>query len=236
MKLNNKICIFFALTFLSANINAQRFNVGISAAVTACDVYGADIIPDADAWNNTDFSKIGLMLGGAVQTPVNKKTTLRLEMNYIQKGTRQTSDSTGNGFYNFSFHYVEFPLMIKYRPHFTIKKKAINGLDLYAGLSVARLVKSKAESNFYNTVDDFRYLNKTDLSLLIGVGYRLSDHFNFSVRYSNALIPVFKRSGSPIYFANSLNVGNSLVFHFMLQYMFGAEKKDPAKIVDTDID
>lgn len=223
MKINKLIVIFLLLTQIKAN--AQRFKAGVQIGFTASDVYGADIIPDADAWNNTNFRKAGFIIGGNVSTALRKKTILQMEINYIQKGTQQVGDSTGQGFYKFSFNYVEVPLLIKYR--LSIDDKTTKSLDFYGGVSAGKLIKSKAQgTNFYN-IDDYSYLNRTDVSLLAGMGYNFSTPFNLSVRYSNSLIPVFKRLNSPIFFAQSLNVGNNMVLHFILQYTFEARKNAP---------
>lgn len=223
-----KKIIFIVLIILHClTASAQRFRAGISAAFIASDVYGADIVPDSDAWNNTDFRKAGALFGGCVNTSFGERTLLQMEINYIQKGTQQHGDSTGYGFYKFSFNYVEVPLLIKYRLHFNINGKSAKGFDIHAGISAGKLIGSKAQGTNFYAVNDYTYLNRTDVSLLAGIGYNFSEHFNFSFRYSNSLIPVFKRNNSPIFFAQSLNVGNSMVLHFMLQYIFGARKQAP---------
>lgn len=215
------------LILQSSGVVAQRFRAGISAGFTASDVYGADIVPDSDAWNNTDFRKAGFMLGGIVNTAFGEQTLLQLEINYIQKGTQQRGDSTGFGFYKFSFDYIEVPLLVKYRLHLNVNGKAAKGFDIHAGISVGKLIRSRAEGTNFYSVNDYRYLNRTDASLLAGFGYHFSEHLNLSFRYSNSLIPVFKRSNAPLFFAQSLNVGNSLVLQFILQYVFGTSKGVP---------
>ena len=220
MSINKQIFLFLLLFPLHAN--AQQFKAGIDIGCTASDVYGADIIPDADAWNNTNFQKVGFMIGGNVSTALEKKTILQMEINYIQKGTQQTGDSTGQGFYKFSFNYVEVPLSVKYRLNMDDKTK--RSFEFHGGVSAGKLIRSKAQGTNFYTIDDYSYLNRTDVSLLAGMGYNFSTHISFSVRYSNSLIPVFKRLNSPVFFAQSLNVGNNMVLHFILQYTFQAKK------------
>src|SRR5258706_8038307 len=215
---------------VAIHANAQRFNAGISGGLVATDVYASDLY-DYD----TDFHKAGFTFGGTVSTVLSQKATLRLELNYIQKGTQQPADSNGNGYYKISFNYLEFPLIIKWRLNFNIGKKPINRFDFHTGISLGKLISHKADGdNFYSYGND-SYLNKTDVSLLAGIGYNFSQHFNFSFRYSNSLIPVFKRnSPPPFYFTSTFNNGNNLVGHFILQYMFGADKNTPAPPVDEN--
>jgi hypothetical protein len=230
MKNGKKIIVFVLLMLCYSGAGAQRFQAGVLAGFVASDVYGADIVPDSDAWNNTDFRKAGIMLGGSVSTSLGKRTLLEMEINYIQKGTQQAGDSTGYGFYKFSFHYVEVPLLLNYRLQLKAHDKTTTRFELHAGISAGQLVKTKAQGNNFYTVNDYSYLHKTDISLLAGIGYHFFEHLHFSFRYSNSLIPVFKRSNSPIFFAQSLNVGNSLVLQFILQYVFSAGKAAAAEI------
>lgn len=217
--------IIYMLIFSSAlHANAQRFNAGISAGLVATDVYGADLVPDADEWNDADFSKAGFMFGGVVGTALSNKFSLYAELNYIQKGTQQSADMYGNGYYKFAFNYLEFPLVVKYRVKFNIGQRAVNRFYLHAGAAVGQLISNKAEGdNFYSDNDD-SYLNKTDVSLLAGLGYNFSEHLNFFFRYSNSLIPVFKSSDGASSPAYDNNNGNSIVLHFIFQYMFSGEK------------
>ena len=224
MKIIKKIIFFAALNTLSSVAIGQQFNAGLTAGLVASDVYGADIVADEDAWNDTDFGKAGFMFGGIVSTSVGKKSLLQMEINYIQKGTQQSADDAGQGFYKYAFTYIEVPFIFKYPLHFKLGKKTVKALDIQVGISAARLISSKAEGDDFYSEDDYSYLNRTDVSLHGGIGYNFLEHFNFSFRYSNSLIPVFESSGSPIYFAQGFNVGNNMVLHFMLQYMFGARK------------
>jgi hypothetical protein len=223
--LTNKKIIFLAFLILQHfGSTAQRFRALLSAGFVASDVYGADIVVDSDAWNDTDFRKAGVMLGVGVNTALGKRTLVQMETNYIQKGTQQRGDSTGYGFYKFAFNYVEVPVLLNYRLQFHVGRKKVKGFDVHGGISAGRLIKSKAEGNNFYTVNNYSYFNRTDISLLTGIGYNFSDHLRFSFRYSNSLIPVFKRDNSPIFFAQSANVGNSIVLHFILHYVFGAGK------------
>ncbi|MEO5570467.1 MAG: porin family protein [Bacteroidia bacterium] len=210
------------LLLLHVTANAQRFSAGITAGLVATDVHNSDIYD-----NDDDFHKAGFMLGGAVSTPLSEKITFRFELNYIQKGTQQPGDSLGNDFYRFSFNYLEFPLLVKYRIHFNVSKKPVKGFELHAGISYGKLLQNTAEGdNFFQANDDTRY-NTNDVSLLGGLGYRFATHFTFTVRYSNSLISVFKQNSDPYGFGGpTFNNGNNMVFHFVLQLQFGAVPKN----------
>lgn len=153
--------IFYTILFpatlllLQFEANAQRFRAGISAGLVATDVYGSDIYD-----NDNDFHKAGVMFAGTVTRELNKKLTLGLELNYIQKGTQQPADANGNGFYKFSFNYLEFPLVLNYRFHFNIATKPVRGFYLNTGISLGQLLRNKAEGDNFYSNNDAGYLNK----------------------------------------------------------------------------
>jgi hypothetical protein len=214
----NKLVILFPVLFLiHFTAHAQRFRGGITAGFVATDVHNSDIYDYDD-----DFHKAGFIAGGNVSLAISQKSTIAFELNYIQKGTQQPADSNGSQFYRFSFNYLEFPLIYKYRIHFNTKKRPVSKFDIHGGISVGRLISNKAEGdNFYSTDDT--YLNKTDFSLLAGIGYHFSENFSFTVRYSNSMNPVIKQnSANPISNYWTFNNGNNMVFHFMLEYTFGS--------------
>src|SRR6188768_1994726 len=137
----NMLLILFPLLFLMhLAANAQRFRGGITAGFVATEVHNSNIYG-----NNDDFNKAGFIVGGNVSLAVSQKSTFAFELNYIQKGTQQPADSNGFGFYKFSFNYLEFPLVYKYRIRFNVKKKPVSKLDLHGGVSVGRLISNKAE-------------------------------------------------------------------------------------------
>ena len=111
--------------------------------------------------------------------------------------------------------------MLKYRLRYNETAKWLTGFSLHAGISVGQMVSSEAEGDNFYSKNDKRYYNQTDVTLLAGLGYNFNEHFSFLFRYSNSVIPVFKENPGVTHSRSAFNVGNTLVLHFMLQYMFG---------------
>lgn len=202
-------------------ITAQRFRAGLSGGAVATDVAGADTRD-----NDNDFNKLGFTVGGIVNTTFREKNTLQLEINYVQKGSLQRPDSTNNGYYKYTFNYIEVPLIFRRRLHFTLFKKPSNRFDIECGVSAARLVFSQfIGSNNYIQSFDPNEFNKTDVSILAGIDYNITSNMYFCFRYSNSVIPVTKKNPSPgpalVYLPVTFNQGNNLVFQFSFKYVFG---------------
>lgn len=217
------IALSFIFLILYTQTFAQRFRGGISAGLVTTDV-GGDDPRDYD----NDFHKAGFVFGGFVTTPINEKSSLQFELNVIQKGTLQSADSNGIGYYKLALDYLEIPVIFKRRLNLNFSKRKVNGFDIQAGVSVGKIFQSTIEGDNIAQNPDMGFLKKTDLSILMGIDYEFSDHFNFCLRYSNSVIRVFKNDYFPIgSYYNPLgpfNNGNNLVFHFIFQYTFGIAK------------
>lgn len=205
-----------SLLLCSYASDAQNFKAGITGGFISSDVCYDDPID-----HDNDFHKAGYVFGGYVQRDVSENGILQLEINLIQKGTLQNPDSTGFGYYRLLLNYVEVPVLYKYHLTFTSAKKPVSTFDIHAGASIGWLYHSSLEGDVYSS-SDMSFLNKTDVSLLIGVNYNFLENFSFCVRYSNSIIPVFKSEALPARYYlppnSAFNSGNNMVFHFMLQY------------------
>jgi len=214
------LSLFLISNLLCREVSAQRFKAGISAGLVSSDVYG----DDPRDYDN-DFNKLGYVWGGLVNTHLSENDVLQLEINLIQKGTLQSPDSNGFGYYRLALNYVEMPLIYKHRIALRISKNPINAFDIIAGISAGQLYHSKIEGDFITVNPDMSFLNKTDVSIHLGIAYNFSNHFNFCIRYSNSIIPVFKQNiVSSFYYPtpfDKFNSRNNMVWHFIFEYTFG---------------
>jgi len=230
------VLLLFALVaslLFQKKVEAQRFRGGVSGGLISSDVYG----DDPRDYDN-DFHKVGYVFGGFVNTPVSERGILQFEINLIQKGTEQFPDSNNQGNYKLVLNYVEIPLIYKHRINLTISKKTVSAFDIQAGASFGQLIHSSLAGDSVARNPDMSFLNKTDVSVLAGIDYNFSDNFNFCIRYSNSVIPVFKRNSIPIgYYLppyGTFNNGNNMVWHFMFQYTFGKSKGGAKQKEESD--
>ncbi len=221
-----KIFLVFNLLFFaylhSQNTNL-KFRGGIAFGLTVSDINGADTRD-----NDNDFSKLGLAGGFVVNTDLNKKNVLQMEMNYIQCGSLQRPDSMNNGYSNISLSYIEIPFVIRHHVKFSIRKKPVEKLDLEFGASYSRLLTQQAIGNNNYVIYGSRgFYNDNLASIILGANYTISRNFYFCVRYSNSVIPAIKRNALHLYnITYTLNKGNTMVFNLSFKYIFNGKKPE----------
>lgn len=212
----------FSVLFAVNTSTAQTFRAGFTLGATGTDICRMD-----SRDNDNDFNKLGYVIGGIVNTSLDKNNMFQIEMNYIKKGTLQKPDSMNMNSYKLALDYIEVPLLFRHRMHFTIAKKPIDRFDWEIGASVGRMVRTTWIKDNYPAPLDMTTLNKTDVSVLIGFNYNFSSKACLSFRYSNSVIPALKHDAYPGYFfIYSFNTGNNMVFQMSLKFIFGgsAEK------------
>src|ERR1039458_2408816 len=221
-----KKIIYFSsllLLFLLNSLKAQTFRAGFTLGATATCVNSMDS-RDGD----NDMNKLGYVLGGIVNSKLNKKNELQLEMNYIKKGTLQKPDSMNMNSYRLSLDYIEVPIMLRHHMHFNIGKKIMDKFDWEAGASVGIMVRHIWVVDGYQENFDQSKINKIDASIFVGFDYNFSSTFYISFRYSNSVIPAVKHDFIPGYLIPyDFNTGNNMVFQMSLKFVFGgtAEKE-----------
>jgi hypothetical protein len=198
-----------------------RFRAGLTFGAVATDIPGTDT-RDKDS----DFSKLGLSFGGIINTRLNEKNTLQLEINYCMKGAQQQPDSNNQGYFKMALGYIEVPILIRHTLHMNIRRKPMERLELEGGFSGGRLVNA-------GFTDGMNYpqpitpgsLNSTDFSVLGGLNFNFTPNIYFTLRYSNSLIPVINRNDiNPAFVRYTWNNGNNQVILMAIKYVFGKQR------------
>ncbi|HXC07262.1 MAG TPA: porin family protein [Bacteroidia bacterium] len=209
----------------------SRFRAGLTFGPVASDIPGMDT-RDKDS----DFNKLGLSFGALVNTRLNEKNVLQMEINYIMKGSSQQPDSANNGYYKLALNYLEVPILIRHTLRMNIRRKPVDKLEVEYGASFARLIGYSfvGQDNYQQQVD-LSKLNSTDVSALIGLNYCFTPHIYFTLRYSNSVIPSVKHNAiNPDFIRYEWNNGNNQVILFGAHYVFGKDK--PAKTAAAPAD
>lgn len=222
MKQSSLIALLI-FVIISVSANAQRFRAGLSLGPVITDIQGAD---NRDCDN--DFNKLGFAAGGIVNTTFSDQNSFQFEINYITKGSMQRPDSANMGYYKLVMNYVEVPFVLRHRMEFVMNKKPRNHFEIEGGASIGRLVHfGESIDNTYQTFG-VENVNKTDISLLLGLNYDIDEHFYFGFRYANSVIPALKRNSiDPIFLKYTFNNGNNMVFQLSFHYIFGSAKTIP---------
>src|SRR5207237_7949390 len=96
----------FLFSIFSGTIYGQRFHAGLIAGISTTQVAGDQL---------SGFNKAGIIGGGFVVTPIGDKTSLQMEINFIQKGSRKPLQTDNNEFYVMRLSYFEVPVLFKWQ-------------------------------------------------------------------------------------------------------------------------
>lgn len=166
------------LTLFALASYAQGFEGSIIGGISASQLFGTDI------WG---FTKPGIIGGASAQLEVREKNYLRLEMVFIQKGSRKVWKNIDGGteLFALNINYVQIPLVYVWQ----FKDKF--SLDLGGSFGVYLGHTVKDEGGFFPPEDpQNRPFKPYEVAGLTGLGYKLNDKFHFNFRYSNSIIPV----------------------------------------------
>ncbi|MGM0375368.1 MAG: outer membrane beta-barrel protein [Bacteroidota bacterium] len=164
-------------------VDAQSFDGGLKTGLTASEVAGDNLAgPD----------KTGFFASVFTLYPVSSSGNLRLEIMYIEKGSRAKPSEENNFFdYRFALQYLEMPVIWEQElPSFT-SLKHLNDLKIYGGLSGAFLVNAREEENGASILTPEREnFKNAELNILTGISFPLSSSIEAVFGFSNALTPI----------------------------------------------
>ena len=154
-------------------VNAQEFEGGIQAGLTASQVQG-DI--------TSGYNKAGFYAGGYVNRTISDYSVLQMELNYIQKGSRQTpTEQNGYESYKLNLHYVELPLLYKLL--------LTEQFALEAGLAYGVFITKKELYNGSEAIAETPF-NRHNLFFVGGLYYNINEDLRVSVRTNNSITPI----------------------------------------------
>ncbi|MBT6814988.1 MAG: outer membrane beta-barrel protein [Flavobacteriales bacterium] len=198
MKKKLLLCLF--LTFLSLFSFSQNFKGGVIAGIATSQVSG-------DALGG--LHKAGLYLGVFTQLPISPISNIKMEMNYIQKGSNNPKISE-NLVPDISTSYIEVPISVNYY------QNEIMCFEI--GLQTAFLLNF-SDNDLYGPIPNDQSIpfNKVDLGAFIGMNYHLTDNILLNSRISNSILPIRPHASGAIY---QLNRGQyNSVLSFTLHYI-----------------
>ena len=198
MKKKLLLCLF--LTFLSLFSFSQNFKGGVIAGIATSQVSG-------DALGG--LHKAGLYLGVFTELPVSSIANIKMEINYIQKGSNNPKISE-NFAPDISTSYIEVPISINYY------QNEIMCFEI--GIQTAFLLNF-SDNDLYGQIPNDQSIpfNKVDLGAFIGMNYHLTDNILLNSRISNSILPVRPHASGAIY---QLNRGQyNSVLSFTLHYI-----------------
>lgn len=165
---------FFLLCcqLLWGTVMAQKFDGGFRLGMTATQVGGDQL---------EGFDKAGVLAGAYVSRDISSRSSLVMEMIFIQKGSRKPVDKTDNSFYRMRLSYIEVPLLFRW--------KATRKLSLETGPAFGVLIAAQ-EADQLGDIDYAPSFEKTEVSFHGGLLYSLGDHWTANVRYGFSVLPI----------------------------------------------
>lgn len=162
------------ILFIVCFSNAQSFKGGLVGGIAATQVTGDKL---------SGYNHPGAQLGVFTELPIGQKSALRMEMYYIQKGSRKNDTESNPGSYVQRLSYVEVPLLYQYKP--------FNKLSFHAGLSCAYLFKASD----YIDGDKVRpesvdARNNFDFSIHAGGMWSFDEKWKIQLNYSYSFLPI----------------------------------------------
>jgi hypothetical protein len=160
---------------VSSSAAAQEFEGGIMAGLCASQVAG-------DTYSGYD--KAGIFAGGYVSLPVSSRADLRLELGYIQKGSRKNPvpDNGDYDSYLMRLGYIEMPFLFQY--HIGSK------LMTEVGPAISYLLHSGEKYNRQET--SYHPFKKQNLSIIAGISYPLTEKISAGLRTNDSLFSIRK--------------------------------------------
>ncbi|MBN2348303.1 MAG: porin family protein [Bacteroidales bacterium] len=164
--------LIIVLAFAAVPAMGQRFQGGLLAGLTACQI-------DGDTYSG--YNKAGLLGGVFVKTDFSNKLSGQLELKYISKGAGTKNNDSNTNYYRVNMQYLEIPVLARYR----VYKLLVAELGIGAGYLF------KAQKDDGNGYLDFEPpLNNFELSGIAGVHYELFKHISVNARFQYSLFPV----------------------------------------------
>lgn len=163
--------LFLFIILIANNVKSQNFNGGLIGGVSSSQVSGDNL---------SGYNKAGLFLGVFTQVPVSSITNIKMEMNFIQKGSRNPKLNQ-NGIPDISTSYLEIPISLNYNQN--------ELLSIESGIQTAFLLSAK-DNDVYGSVNSDPPFDKTDISAFIGIYYHYSEKMSLNTRLGNSVLPI----------------------------------------------
>ena len=187
--------LLISLVLISVNLFSQNFKGGIIVGISTSQVSGDNL---------GGYHKAGLCIGVFTLLPINDIAHLKMEMNFIQKGSNNPK-MLKNEIPDISTSYLEIPISVNYY------QNEITALEI--GAQVAFLLIS-TDNDIYGPQQSelINPFNKLDIGVFIGMNYHITDKIILNSRMSNSIIPIRSHPSNVTYYLNRGQYNSLLSF------------------------
>ena len=187
--------LLISLVLISVNLFSQNFKGGIIVGISTSQVSGDNL---------GGYHKAGLCIGVFTQLPISEIAHLKMEMNFIQKGSNNPK-MLKNEIPDISTSYLEVPISVNYY------QNEMTALEI--GAQVAFLLIS-TDNDIYGPQQSelINPFNKLDIGVFIGMNYHITDKIILNSRMSNSIIPIRSHPSNVTYYLNRGQYNSLLIF------------------------
>lgn len=166
--------ILFSLS--QSDAVAQQFDGGILAGGVLSQV-------DGDDW--VGYNKVGFLAGGFVNLELSPSSSLQMEMQYIQKGSRKPADLDSGYYFSYllRLHYLEIPVLYQFTFLKRFQVEVGPAVDVLLGYSEQR--DEQEVPNIY----PFRSVT---LAGIVGASGYITKHLKATFRFNYSLLSLRK--------------------------------------------
>ena len=193
--------LFILISFSFSGLSQLEFSGGIELGVSTTQLSGDTL---------SGFDKFGLSAGPFIRTTFSEKSSAKLGILYLNKGSKKNADPDNLITYAIRLNYVEVPITYSY---------SINNIRAEGGLAIARLVSSSELGTDGRERDFIFPFEKMDFSVVLGASYYFSENIFVNGRWSQSIIPV-RKSPNVVNPASFYEAG---MYNTAFQLMFGYE-------------
>jgi hypothetical protein len=182
MRYISKYFIIVLICFFTSSLSAQNFGGGFKGGMVASEVSGDNLAGP---------NKLGFYASAFTFLPIGSYAHLQGEVMYIQKGSRSVPNKHNNFYdYRFALQYVELPILyVQNLSRFT-NNNYLSRMLLHGGLSVSILTGYKETEDGYLLVSEPKTYKPSELNLLLGFSFPVSESLFFQAGYSNSITPI----------------------------------------------
>lgn len=207
-KITTYFIVFFLFLF-ATSMQAQEFRGGVVAGIAGTQILG-------DGYSGPN--KAGINIGPYVNLALTDRASIQMQLEFMQKGSRENPDSTNNfDSYLSRLNYVQIPIMFQYRYN--------EKFGFEAGGSYGVLVSSYEENQGLTSplLTGKEYKDR-DVSFHAGMHYYINDQLKAEFEFSHSLLSIrdFSTTGPTLLFnRGEYNHVLLLAVQYQINNLFG---------------
>jgi len=182
--------VLVAVLAFFGKAQAQRFNAGVIAGATFCQVDGEEY---------AGFHQLGFTVGAYANLPFGEYFSGQMELKYSLLGAHSSDKEVreyGYNPYSLRMHYVEIPLMLRYN----LGVFHVDFITLEAGASIDVLMKATEDVDGDFQVTTRRW-SRISATANAGLHFDIAKHFGIGARFMYSVAPC-RFTGNPGWFYN----------------------------------